>query len=134
MYRISKQFMFSASHSLCGLKEGHPCARVHGHNYVVTIELTSDYLDETGMVLDYRELQPVKEFIDKGLDHQHLNDVMPKGMNPTAENIAKYIYDRCYKILYEQNLFDKMWMQGVVLSAVSVKETDKTEARYETKQ
>ena len=42
MNTISKEFHFSASHQLFGLKEGHPCGRLHGHNYIVKIFLSGE--------------------------------------------------------------------------------------------
>lgn len=122
MYNISKEFHFSSSHSLCDLEEGHPCMRVHGHNYIVVVELESPELDESGMVLDYRKLDPIKKWIDETLDHRHLNDIVE--FNPTAENLAKYIFEKCQVILYEQ------YQTLNTLSAVSVKETPKTIATY----
>jgi 6-pyruvoyltetrahydropterin/6-carboxytetrahydropterin synthase len=116
MFKITKEFSFSASHQLPQLGDGHPCARVHGHNYKVKVELKADFLNKEGMVQDYGELKPIKNWIDKTLDHRHLNDVIPG--YPTAENIAKWIY---YK-----------WKTRFpLLSAVEVSETDKTWARYE---
>jgi 6-pyruvoyltetrahydropterin/6-carboxytetrahydropterin synthase len=88
---------------------------VHGHTYTVIIELSDVKLNEVGFVLDYRKLSIVKEFIDQALDHKDLNDFLT--FNPTAENIAKYLYE----------LFKPQIPQ---LSAVSVKETPKTLARY----
>jgi queuosine biosynthesis protein QueD len=116
MYRISKQFSFSASHILEGLPADHPCTRMHGHNYVVTIHLKSETLDEKGFVKDYRELQIIKDYIDKHLDHRHLNDIFD--VNPTAENIAKKLYD----------LFV---IQIPQIYAVEISETPKTSAIYE---
>jgi 6-pyruvoyltetrahydropterin/6-carboxytetrahydropterin synthase len=117
MYTITKEFMFSASHQLNGLEKNHPCGRVHGHNYVVKVELTNSTVESKGMVQDYGELKPIKDWIDKTLDHRHLNEVMT-GKNPTAENLAFYIY-------WE-------WKPRFpFLSAVEVSETPKTNARYE---
>lgn len=116
MYKISKQFSFSASHILHGLPQQHPCARLHGHNYVVTVHLKSMELNEVGFIKDYRELSFVKEYIDNTLDHRHLNDVLP--FNPTAENMAKFLFDTFKKDLPE-------------LYAVEVCETPKTSAIYE---
>ena len=39
MFSISKQFHFCASHIIEGVPEGHPCGRLHGHNYVVELVL-----------------------------------------------------------------------------------------------
>lgn len=116
MYKINKEFAFSASHILEGLHDCHPCSRLHGHNYVVTIHLKSDKLNEVGFVRDYRELDAIKKYIDENFDHRHLNDILP--FNPTAENIAKHLYDIFSKDLPE-------------LYAVEVSETPKTSAIYE---
>jgi 6-pyruvoyltetrahydropterin/6-carboxytetrahydropterin synthase len=89
MFTISKTFPFSASHVLRGLPDDHPCGRMHGHNYVIAVEVSGG-VDEVGFVIDYGELAPVKRFIDDTLDHRHLNDVtwFPPGFNPTAEHLA----------------------------------------------
>jgi len=116
MYRISKQFSFSASHVLDCLGEDHPCARLHGHNYVVTIHLQSKELNEYGFVVDYRDLKLVKEYIDNTLDHRHLNDLL--SVHPTAENIARH-------------LFEKFTASLPQMYAVEVSETPKTSAVYE---
>jgi 6-pyruvoyltetrahydropterin/6-carboxytetrahydropterin synthase len=92
MYRISKQFNFSASHQLLNLPDEHPCARMHGHNYIVEIELQASQLNQTGFVRDYNDLDALKQFIDARLDHRHLNDVLGHD-DTTAENLAKFIYD-----------------------------------------
>lgn len=116
-YRIEKDFTFSAAHQLSGLPDDHPCSRIHGHNYVVRIRLESMYLNQIGFVRDYRELDDVKSWIDATLDHRNLNDVWTE-MNPTAENIARAIFDR-FASDYPQ------------LSGVGVSETPKTWAWFE---
>jgi len=116
MYKISKQFSFSASHILELLPEGHPCARLHGHNYIVTIHLKSKTLDEYGFVKDYNELKVVKQFIAETLDHRHLNDCISG--HPTSENIARFLYDRFKPEIPE-------------LYAVEVSETPLTSCIYE---
>lgn len=92
MFVISKRFTFDASHQLHGLPEGHKCMRLHGHTYTAEVELSAGELDAVGMVLDYAELAPIKQYIDRCLDHRHLNDLL-LDVNPTAENLAKYLYD-----------------------------------------
>ena len=76
MYRISKQFHFSAAHQLDLLPEGHPCKRLHGHNYIVEIVLEAEKLDERYFVADYHELTPVKTFRDEHLDLDALRKQM----------------------------------------------------------
>jgi len=116
MYTISKEFYFSASHKLHKLPESHPCGRIHGHNYVVIVHLKSKELDDEGFVKDYRELQLIKEYIDKEWDHRHLNSLL---LHPTAENIAELFYNVCKNGFRMKQVY-----------AVTVKETDKTEATY----
>lgn len=117
MYRISKKFYFSAAHSLFGLSDDHPCSRMHGHNYVVTIHLKSEQLNHLGFVRDYNDLRIVKEYIDKNLDHRNLNEIVAPN-NSSVENIAKMLYDIFKPVLPE-------------LYAVEVSETAKTSAIYE---
>lgn len=116
MYKITKEFHFSASHQLIGLPDDHPCARLHGHNYIVKVELMSDELNEHGFVKDYRDLTPLKNYIDDELDHRHLNEVFGHdGM--TAEYLSKTLYEWC----------SERWSE---VSAVMVSETPKTWAEY----
>jgi len=116
MYKIAKEFTFDAAHILKGMPTNHPCGRLHGHTYTVIINLQKPDLLEEGFVRDYNDLKPIKDWIDATLDHRFLNDVLL--FNPTAENIAAYIYE------YWHHDFPEMY-------AVEVKETQKTIARYE---
>jgi 6-pyruvoyltetrahydropterin/6-carboxytetrahydropterin synthase len=113
---ISKEFGFSASHVLHGLPKDHQCARLHGHNYTVEIELAAEQLDARGFVVDYGELGTFREWIDRKLDHRHLNDCMAP--NPTAENLAELLYGVAYTLL------------GNAVAAIRVRETPKTCAEY----
>ena len=115
-YQISKIFNFSASHILNGLHANHPCCRLHGHNYAVRFWFGSDKLNETGFVIDYKELDEIKEYINNSLDHRHLNDIFD--FNPTSENIAKFLFD----------IFKQKYYQ---LIRVEVSETPFTNAFYE---
>ncbi len=115
MFEVRKRFQFSASHQLTGLPPDHQCGRLHGHNYEVEIVLQSPVLNEHGFVVDYGELLPFKQILDKLLDHQHLNDVLD--FQPSAENLAKWLYDHA----------KDAWLQTV---AVCVSETPATWAVY----
>lgn len=118
MLTISKEFHFSASHVLTQLPDGHPCARVHGHNYVVVLELAAprERLDDTGFVRDYRELDAFTQWLDDTLDHRHLNEILGS-LQPSAENLALWIHDHWRNQLPE-------------LAAVRVSETPRTWAEY----
>jgi 6-pyruvoyltetrahydropterin/6-carboxytetrahydropterin synthase len=90
MYRIAVRDEFAASHVLEGLGDAHPCARLHGHTWSVTLELESEQLDEHGFVVDFLELAPFHAYIDECFEHRHLNDVVSG--NPTSENLARHLY------------------------------------------
>ncbi|WP_166415796.1 6-carboxytetrahydropterin synthase QueD [Cochlodiniinecator piscidefendens] len=115
MYRISKEFHFSASHQLVHLPADHQCARMHGHNYIVVVELASNTLNDDGFVRDYHELAPPKSYIDDSFDHRHLNDVLDGPS--TAENMARHFYEWCAA----------RWPET---TSVKISETPKTWAEY----
>jgi len=116
MFTISKQFTFSASHQLIGLPDDHQCSRLHGHNYVVEVELQAEALNVHGFVRDYGDLKDLKEWLDATFDHRHLNDYF--GDTPsTAENLARTVYAWCAE----------RWPET---TAVRVSETPKTWAEY----
>ena len=116
MYRITKEYHFSASHQLLDLPDDHQCARLHGHNYIVVVELSGKELNTHGFVRDYGELSPFKHYIDDTLDHRHLNDILGDDM-VTAERMAKHFYDWC----------KARWNET---TCVRVSETPKTWAEY----
>jgi 6-pyruvoyltetrahydropterin/6-carboxytetrahydropterin synthase len=117
MYRISKCFEFSASHALSGLAPGHPCGRMHGHNYIVELILEGGVTLPVGFVRDYRDLDDFKAWLTATLDHRSLNDTMPPTLNPTAENLAAWLYYSWTALLPE-------------LAEVRVSETPKTWASF----
>lgn len=116
MYRISKEFHFSASHQLAHLPADHQCARLHGHNYIVVVELAAAELNGDGFVRDYHELKSLKSYIDDHFDHRHLNDILGDRAS-TAENLARHFYDWCAQ----------RWPET---ASVKVSETPKTWAEY----
>lgn len=116
MFRITKEFHFSASHQLCQLPADHQCARLHGHNYVVVVELAAAELNAFGFVRDYQELAPFKQYVDDHFDHRHLNEVLGHDA-VTAERLALHFFDWCVA----------RWPETV---AVKVSETPKTWAEF----
>lgn len=116
MYTITKQFEFSASHQLKQLPDTHPCARLHGHNYVVEVELAGESLNRYGFIRDYNELDALKKMIRDQLDHRHLNEVLGDDC-VTAEQLACWLYAWCRE----------QWPE---VAAVRVSETPKTWAEY----
>lgn len=82
---------FASAHSL----RGYPgdCAKLHGHNWKIEVEVRGHQLNEIGMVIDFKEIKRHAKEVVKELDHTFLNDHPHfKDVNPTAENIAAYLY------------------------------------------
>jgi 6-pyruvoyltetrahydropterin/6-carboxytetrahydropterin synthase len=73
---------------------------MHGHNWKVEVEVSGNVLDNVGMVLDFKDIRNSTNDIVNKLDHRFLNDLEPfKKINPTAENIAKYIFLELSKVI-----------------------------------
>lgn len=69
----------------------------HGHNYDLIVKVTGDIDPETGYVIDMKVLKDlIEEHVIDAFDHKNLNlDTEEfKHLNPTAENIAKIIYEK----------------------------------------
>jgi len=116
MYSIRVEGSFSSAHNLRGYKGR--CEDLHGHNWKVEVVLSSSSLDKLGMVMDFRLVkQKLNAILDK-MDHAYLNKISYfKKINPTSENIAKYIFD---------NMKSKIPM----VESVTVWESDNSCATY----
>lgn len=108
MYKVSKRMEIAGAHQL-RLPYESPCQNVHGHNWIVTVHCCSRKLTEYGMIVDFAK---VKKVVHGELDHSFVNDKLPDGMNPTAENMAKWICDKvneicevgcCYKVEVQES-------------------------------
>jgi len=85
---ICKRYHFSSSHFLPKVPPEHPCANLHGHNYVVEVEVQGP-INEQGFVIDFHNLDLLVKPLIKTVDHRHLNLVA--GLeNPSAEIIATW--------------------------------------------
>jgi len=120
MYELSVRTHFSAAHHLQGYKG--KCAEQHGHNWQVEVFVAGEKLNSTGILIDFRLLKDmVRELLGR-LDHSDLNRMKAfKNMNPTSENIARFLYDE---------ISAKIKSTGCSVSRVLVRETDETSASY----
>lgn len=107
MFRVTREIDFCYGHRLLDY-EG-KCRYLHGHNGRAVLVMESETLDGRGMVLDFSEIKQVmSRWIDEHLDHrmilnhsdpavaplQQLGEPMYLiDKNPTAENIARLIFD-----------------------------------------
>lgn len=109
MYSIKIEIRFRAGHRLLPPYEG-KCNNVHGEGYTAIIEFENNVLNEDGMVFDFGDIKSkCKKWIDDCWDHAYIFNnqdeigklLYDKGMkvfnmgreNPTAENMAKYLFD-----------------------------------------
>ena len=124
MFEVSVEHRFSAGHSLRNYHGR--CENIHGHNWKVEVEIAGEELDSAGMLVDFILLKRLINEVVDPLDHQFLNDVPPfDTLNPSAENIARYVYDELTKRLNGAN--DQA---PVRISRVRVWETDDAAAVY----
>jgi 6-pyruvoyltetrahydropterin/6-carboxytetrahydropterin synthase len=133
MFTVSKTFSFCYGHRL--LKDEGKCRHLHGHTGRATFVLGSDELDDKGMVVHFDRLkETVGKWIEENLDHMLLlnkadpiADVlrakgerfMAMDSNPTAENIAKTLFDIAVKF-------------NLPIIQVEVWESDTSKAIYST--
>lgn len=111
---------FAAAHAL----RNYPgdCARLHGHNWKVEVEVTATKLDDLGIGMDFKRIRQQAKAVCDRLDHQFLNELSPfTEINPTAENIAAHIYQALGQVLNGPH---------VHVSAVTVWETERACVRY----
>jgi len=119
MYELTTIVDFEAAHRLADYPG--KCNRLHGHNWRVEVTVAGSDLDGLGMLVDFRVLkQEVTRVIDT-LDHYYLNEIEPfRTANPTAENIAAYVY---------RELAGRL-PAGVAMKAVKVWESPHSAAVY----
>lgn len=118
MYTVRVEASFAAAHYLTEYYG--KCENLHGHNYLVRAYATGTELDKAGMLVDFGVLKGRLREVASRLDHSLLNDHEVFGDSPSAEKIARYIYEAIHAL-----------EPGLPLSAVEVFETDTSMARYE---
>jgi 6-pyruvoyltetrahydropterin/6-carboxytetrahydropterin synthase len=131
MYCVTREIRFCYGHRL--LHYDGKCRHLHGHNGLAVLTLQADRLDPLGMVMDFTRIKNlITAWIDDTLDHKmllHKDDpalpflrqlgepVFVMDVNPTAENIARLIYDHAFA-------------QGLPIVEVQLWETDHCYATY----
>jgi 6-pyruvoyltetrahydropterin/6-carboxytetrahydropterin synthase len=111
---------FSAAHSLEGYQGD--CSRIHGHNWIIEVFVRCKKLNEIGIGIDFRDIKIAVKDVLREVDHFNLNDLPAfKEINPTSENIARYLY---------KELSRKLNSEEVKISKVKVSETPGAGAFY----
>lgn len=122
MFEVSVDESFAAAHNLRNYHG--KCEDLHGHNYKVRVTLAGKELDSAGLLYDFIHLKQVIQGVIRSLDHKYLNELKPfDALNPSAENIARYIYDETANQLLKSS-------NGAGVSSVTVWETDTAAATY----
>jgi 6-pyruvoyltetrahydropterin/6-carboxytetrahydropterin synthase len=120
MYVLVVREEFSAAHRLPST--GGKCEGLHGHNWKVEVQVWAEELDGSGMAIDFQDLKGLTWEVVKELDHQYLNELPAfQQRNPTAENLARYIYER---------VVERLPQGRVMMDQVCVWESETTAATY----
>ncbi len=87
------EFTVAASRRLTGVPSDHPCARMHGHTFLVRVVARGPIDPTTGFVVDFADIQRGWAPLHEALDHRYLNNV-PGLENPTSEVLSRWIWER----------------------------------------
>jgi 6-pyruvoyltetrahydropterin/6-carboxytetrahydropterin synthase len=121
MFEVTVEQTFAAGHALRNYRG--KCENVHGHNYRVRVTVQGNQLDATGLLVDFLEVNRLISGTVEYLDHRFINDLPPfDRLNPSAENIAKYFYEKVSRGLKSE--------VAAQVSQVQVWETDVSSAVY----
>lgn len=121
MYRLKVTDYFSSAHYLKNYQGA--CEKLHGHNWKVELVVEGENLNETEILIDFKELKKILKEVLEELDHRLLNEHPHfQNKNPSSENISKFIFER---------VKDKIKaFPEVKVKEVTVFETEKASATY----
>ena len=119
-YQLKVVSDFASAHTLRDYPGA--CSRMHGHNWKVELEAVATQLDDIGMAIDFKVMKQAAKTVSDELDHRYLNDLEPfKEINPTAENIAAYMY---------KEISARINSETIKVSALTLWETERACVRY----
>ena len=120
MYTLAVDRIISMAHQLNNYQG--PCARIHGHKWKLRVEVNAQTLNKIGIAIDFIDLEKWLWEIVEPFDHNLINRIPPfDKINPTAENLVKYIFGQM-----------KSRLPGTVtLQKVTAWETDSCMVTYE---
>ena len=93
MFQVCVRAHFDAAHFIRDYDGD--CSKLHGHRWDVEVCIEGNQLDDLGMLIDFKKVKQTIRKSLKILDHGLLNDLPPfgpKGVNPTAENLAHFLF------------------------------------------
>ena len=96
MFEVRVETNFSSAHYLLNYKG--KCENMHGHNWKVEVALKGQKLDSSNILVDFKVLKACVNKVVDYLDHKDINELEEfKGVSPSSEIIAKYIYHEVKK-------------------------------------
>lgn len=124
MYTLRVEGAFEAAHRVVGYPG--KCDRLHGHNWVVEAAFRGTELDDLGMMIDFKTAKAALMAVLDEFDHRYVNELPPfdAAMNPTAENLARIIFERLA-------VRPEVTATAAYLAALTVWETPKSSVTYE---
>ena len=119
-YQLKVVTDFASAHTLRDYPGA--CSRMHGHNWKVELEALATQLDDIGMGVDFKVMKQAAREVSGELDHRYLNELEPfKEINPTAENIAAYMY---------KEISARINSETIKVTALTLWETERACVRY----
>jgi len=122
MYKARVELEFAAAHFLSHYRG--KCENLHGHNYKIRLWVKGTDLDEGGMLADFSLLKKALKSAVDPLDHSNLNDMEIFKNDPSAERIARFIFESV------REKFPEFGLAISLLHAVDVFESPGSMARY----
>lgn len=113
---VYKTFAIEAARSLPKLPGEHPCHKVHGHSFKITLTVEGDIDQTTGFVMDFCDIDSAFRPIHELIDHAYLNDINDLE-DPSSENLCRWIWKQLSPSL-----------KG--LKQIEIKETESTGCIY----
>lgn len=140
MFKVSREFRFESAHRIVG--HSGKCKHLHGHSYRAVVVVESSDVDKMGMVVDFGKIKElVGRWIDDSWDHNTIlqkddklgsliiQDPLSRKLpyfcenNPTAENLARELFDVAFDMLYDA-------IGNINVISVTIWETENSSATY----
>ena len=118
MYTLRVETEFAAAHFLSNYHG--KCEKLHGHNYKARLWVCGDELDKGGMLVDFSVLKKVLKEAVKELDHSCLNELEVFMNDPSAERIARYIFENAGELFIEMGVNISPWKVDVFETPTSM--------------
>jgi len=123
MFELKIEKDFAGAHNLRDYNG--KCENLHGHNWVIYLYVQGSEQQKNGILVDFKTLKACLNSILDELDHCYLNELpMFRELNPSAENLARYIYQQA------QERMDWSENPTARVSKVTVFETATSSATY----